>query len=123
MSVDASALERYLTLLESADETIDRETALALKQTVDALVAYAQSIEHRKTGNMADSTHQLGPFASGGGILTSTIQSAASYADIVAARGGDYDWPGRTLEDQARLLDELQERTGRIVASAIGESA
>jgi hypothetical protein len=123
MSVDARELEQYLRLLETADDTIDRETALALKQTVDALVTYAQSIEHRKSGNMADSTHQLGPFASGGGILTSTIQSAASYADIVAARGGDYDWPGRTLEDQASLLDQLQARAGRIVAASVGESA
>jgi hypothetical protein len=123
VSVDVSALERYLALLETADDTIDREGALALKQTVDQLSEYAQSIEHRKSGNMADSTHQLGPFASGGGILTSTIQSAASYADIVAARGGDYDWPGRTLSDQASLLDQLQARAGRIVAASVGESA
>ena len=120
MSVDVGDLERYLTLLESADDTIDRDTAAALKATVDQLVEYAQSIEHRKTGNMADSTHQLGPFASGGGILTSTIQSAASYADMVAARGGDYDWPGRTIADQAALLDQLQSRAGRIVTAAVG---
>jgi hypothetical protein len=120
MSVDAKDLERYLALLESADATINRDSAAALKNTVDQLVDYAQSIEARKSGHMADSTHQLGPFASGGGILTSTIQSAASYADIVAARGGDYDWPNRTLSDQAALLEQLQERTEHIVAAAVG---
>jgi hypothetical protein len=123
MSVDIGDLNRYLTLLESADDTIDRETAQALKQTVDALVTYAQSIEHRKSGNMADSTHQLGPFPLGGGVIESTIQSAASYADIVAAKGGDYDWPGRTIEDEASVLDALQERVGRIVAASVGGSA
>jgi hypothetical protein len=120
MSVDSSALERYLALLESADSTISRDSALALKNTVDQLTAYAQSIEHRKSGHMADTTHQLGPFATGGGILTSTIQSAASYADIVASKGGDYDWPNRTLSDQASLLEQLSQTEEKIVAAAVG---
>src|SRR5947199_204185 len=78
------------------------------KAAADDMRTYARSIELRQSGNMADSTHPLGPFASGGGILTSTIQSAASYADMVAQIDAAHDWPARTVADQQARLDQLQ---------------
>jgi hypothetical protein len=123
MSIDTSALERYLDLLEAGGDQIDREAAIELARTVDALATYAQSIAHRKSGFMADSMHQLGPFALGGGILESQIASLAPYTIFVLARGGDADWANRTLLEQAAVLDALQERLGRIVAAATGAGA
>jgi len=120
MSVDAAELERYLALLESADETIDRESAAALARTQQTLADYAQSIAHRQSGHMAETIHGLGPFAIGGGILESQISSAASYTLLELDKGGTHDWASRTLGERADALDALQEETGRIVATAIG---
>lgn len=120
MSVDATDLDRYLTLLESADATIDRQSAAALRRTQEALAAHAASIAHRQSGHMADTIHPLGPFATGGGVLESQISSAASYTLIELDKGGEHDWASRTLTEQAAELDALQDETGRIVAAAIG---
>src|SRR4051794_21968449 len=122
MGVDIGNLEAYLDLLESADETINRENARLLKTAADDLTEYAQSIEFRQSGNMADSTHPLGPFASGGGILTSTIQSAASYADMVAQFDEAHDWPARTVADQQARLDQLQNDAADVVVRAVSGS-
>lgn len=123
MSVDAGDLDRYLALLETADDQIDRETAAALARTQQALAEYAASIAHRQSGAMAESIHALGPFPLGGGMLESQISSAASYTALELARGGDHDWASRTLEEQAAVLDRLQDETGRIVAALIGGRA
>ena len=120
MSVDASDLERYLALLETADETIDRQTAARFRQTLKTLTDYAQSIEHRKSGDMADSTTFLGPFASGDGTLEGHILSGAFYTVFELAHGGEHDWASRTIEEQSAVLDQLQEDTGHIVVAAVG---
>lgn len=120
MSINAADLDRYLALLETADERIDRESAAALVRTQQDLAEYAASIAHRASGDMADSIHALGPFARGGGVLESQISSPAPYTSLELAHGGDHDWASRTLREQATLLERLQEETGRIVAAAIG---
>lgn len=122
MTVNAADLERYLALLATADATIDVQTAAALRRTQDALAGYAASIAHRVSGQMAESIHAIGPFATSGGMLESQISSAASYTLSELNKGGDHDWASRTLVDQAALLDALADETGRIVAVAIGGS-
>ncbi len=120
MPLDASALEAYLTLLETADATIDRATARAFATALDTLATFAQSIEHRQSGHMAESTYRLGPFAVGDGSLEGSIATAAPYGVFEIAHGGTHDWPGRTLTEDARVLDALQAETGRIVATILG---
>ena len=122
MSIDATALERYLDLLEAGGQTIDRDLARQLAATVDRLAEYATSIAHRQSGFMADSIHQLGPSALGGDLLESQIASLASYTDTELERGDDHDWASRTLQEDAAELDKLQEESGRIVAAAVGGS-
>ncbi len=122
MSIDRAGVERYLALLETADERIDRESVAALARTQQTLAEYAASIGHRQSGDMADSIHALGPFALGGGILESQIASPVPYVDLELAHGGNHDWASRTLRDQAAVLEQLQEQTGRIVVAAIGGS-
>jgi hypothetical protein len=120
MSVNAQDLERYLALLETADATIDRESATALARTQRTLAEHAAGIAHRQSGHMADTIHPLGPFAIGGDVLESQISSAAPYTLSELDKGGEHDWASRTLQDQAAELDKLQDETGRIVATAIG---
>lgn len=120
MSVDATALERYLALLETADDQIDRASAAELRRAAEALAEYAQSIAHRQSGLMADSIHTLGPFAVGQGTLESHIESGAWYTPFELMHGGDHDWATRTLDEQTALLDRLQAATGRIVATIMG---
>lgn len=119
--VDARELEAYLRLLQTADATINRNNALALKETVDGMVELAQSIEHRQSGFMALSTHQLGPFALGGGVLESQISSAASYVELETDKGGEHDWPQRTIDSSESRLAALGHRTETIVSAAIGD--
>lgn len=120
MSVDASALERYLALLETADARIDAQTAARLRQTLERLTQAAQAIEHRQSGHMADSTTFLGPFPAGQGTLEGQVLSGAFYTVFEVALGGDHDWPARTLAAETAELDALQEDTGRIVAAILG---
>ena len=120
-SVDTSQLEAYLRLLETADATINRNAAAALKEAVDDIVELAQSFEHKQSGFMAASTHQLGPFALGGGVLESQIVSAASYVDLEVAKGGDHDWPTLTLKSAESRLASLGDKTGTIVTAALGD--
>jgi hypothetical protein len=120
VSVDRTQLERYLALLESADERIDRESAAALARVQQTLAEHAASIAHRESGDMAESIHPLGPFARGGGMLESLILATPDYTEYELEQGGDHDWANRTLREQAPLLEQLQEQTGRIVAAAIG---
>lgn len=121
--VDTSQLEAYLRLLESADSTINRNNALALKETVDEVVTLAQGIEHHQSGFMALSTHQLGPFALGGGVLESQISSAASYVQLEIDKGGDHDWAQRTLDSAQSRLAALGNKTETIVAAALGDKS
>jgi hypothetical protein len=120
MSIDTTDLKRYLALLETADAQIDRETAARFRATLEQLAAYARSIEHRRSGGMAESTVLLGPFPLGSGMLEGQILSGAFYTIFELAHGGEHDWASRTLDEQAALLEQLEQDTGRIVATAIG---
>lgn len=124
MPLDAGQLEAYAALLQTADAQIDRDTAVALKRAQVALRELAARIAHRKTGNMADSMYDLGPFTAGAGELESTIQSAAPYTVYELERGGDHDWASRAIVEGAPILDTLADETGRVVAAAVtGERA
>lgn len=112
-------LDEYLQLLTTAADGIELDAARALAATTDALKEYAQSIAHRRTGNMADTMHRLGPFAIGVGVLEAQFLSGAWYAEIEVARGGEHDWAGRTLEERADLLAALEERVGQVVVAHI----
>jgi hypothetical protein len=101
-------LEEFLRLLESADEQIDRDAAWQLLATVDdVLLPYAQAIAHRRSGNLADTMHRLGPFPVGQGALEARIESGAFYAEQEVARGGEHDWVSRTYDEQAAAIQSL----------------
>ncbi len=98
-------LDAYIHLLQSADETIDRDALLLFKAYMADMLAYTQSIEHVQSGDMRASTVALGPFPIGQGALESQIISGAWYASEEVARGGTHDWATRTIaEQQARIL-------------------
>lgn len=119
MSLDASQIEAYAALLQTADAAIDRDAAVAFRRALDTLRQFAQGIEHRKTGNMAESTYTLGPFPAETGVLEGSIQSAAPYTVYEVERGGDHDWMSRTISEGGSILDALADETGRIVAAAV----
>lgn len=101
-------LDEFLRLLETADEQIDRDAARQLLATVDdVLLPYAQRIAHRRSGNMADTMHRLGPFPVGQGAIEARIESGAWYAEEEIARGGQHDWVTRTYDDQAGAIQAL----------------
>lgn len=100
-------LLEYIALLQTADAQLNRESAVLFTVASDAVKEYTQSIMHRVSGHMADSTHRLGPFPVGDGALESTIQSGAWYAQEEVDRGGDHDWATRGLADQAATLQQL----------------
>ena len=112
-------LDDYLRLLQTADDTINQDAARLLTETTDAIMQYTQSIMHRQTGNMADTTYRLGPFPVGVGAIETTIQSGAWYAGDEAGRGGDHDWVTRTLTEttalQQQLADALAERVAQLL--------
>lgn len=101
-------LDDFLKLLETAEPAINVEAARQLLTTLDdVLLPYAQQIAHRRSGNMADSMHRLGPFPTGDGAVEGRIESGAWYADLEVERGDTHDWATRTLEEQAGAIDAL----------------
>lgn len=101
-------LDEFLQLLQTADEAIDLDATRQLLATVDdVLLPYAQSIAHKRSGDMAATMHRLGPFPIGQGAVEARIESGAWYADEEVARGGTHDWAARTIEDQAGAIDSL----------------
>lgn len=114
-------LDAYITLLQSADATINRANAARLAEAVNDLARYATSIAHRRTGYMADSIVRYGPFSVGAGVLEAKAESAAPYADLEVARGGDHDWATRTLVDRAARILQLElEIEGAVVRALTG---
>jgi hypothetical protein len=116
-------LQSYIELLQSADAAISRESVRLLVEAADDLRQAAQSIGHKRSGNMTGSMHRLGPFPIGNGALEARVESGAFYAEEEVKKGGAHDWPTRTLqEQQARILQLELELGNRAVAVLTGTS-
>lgn len=112
-------LDTLIKLYQSADAQIDQENLRLFAEYTGAMRDYAKSIEHVQSGHMQGSTVALGPFPVGQGALESTIISGAWYAGIEASKGGDHDWPTRTIaEQQARIL-QLELEVAAAAASVL----
>lgn len=105
-------IEDYITLLQSADERINRANVALLADAVDDLARYATSIAHRRTGYMGDSIVRYGPFSVGQGVLEAHAESAAPYAGLEVARGGEHDWATRTIVESSARIGQLQADVG-----------
>lgn len=109
-------LDEFLALLETADDRITRQNARELLDAADDIVPIVQSQMHRQTGNMIESTGRFGPYPAGSGVLEATIESGAWYAGFEAARGGEHDWPTRSVEAAQPRVQELSEALAEAVA-------
>lgn len=116
-------LQAYIALLQSADAALNAKNAQLLIEAADDLRAYAQSIEHRRSGTMADSTIRYGPFSIGAGALEARIESGASYAEQEVARGGTHDWASRTITEQDARILQLQLEVEHALVSVLTGAA
>lgn len=116
-------LDDYITLLQTADATIDAANARLLVEAIEDLKTYAQSIGHRRSGQMDDTMYRLGPFPVAAGVIEASFQSGANYAELEVARGGQHDWATRTIQEQdARILQLELEVTNAVVRALTGGS-
>lgn len=112
-------LDDYIRLLQTADVTIDAKNVALLTEAVDDLMAYAQSIGHRRSGNMDDTMYRLGPFPVAEGTIEGQFQSGVPYAEEEVARGGSHDWATRTIEEQAERIDQLRREVENAVVTVL----
>jgi len=115
-------IQAYIALLQSADAALNARNATLLTEASDDLRAYAQSIEHRRSGQMADSTIRYGPFPIGQGGFESRIESGADYAEQEVARGGTHDWATRTIDEEAARIDQLRREVENALVSVLTRS-
>ena len=112
-------LNAYIRLLQGLDANLRATNVALLTEATEDLRAYAQSIEHRQTGNMATSTHRLGPFPVGEGILEAKVISGADYAGLEVGRGGTHDWVSRTIAERDGRILQLQLEVEQALISAL----
>ena len=119
LGVEAIDLNAYIALLQTADAQIDAENARLLIDATEDIRAYVQSIMHKRSGNMAESTARYGPFPIGQGALETQILSGAFYAEDEVVKGGTHDWATRGIaEQQARIL-QLELESANAAASIL----
>jgi hypothetical protein len=115
--------DQFLQLLQTADETISINNARLLREAIEDLKDFGQSIGHEQTGAMIASMYVTGPFAVGNGILEASFQSGASYAEYEVAKGGDHDWATRTIiEDTPRIVQLATEVENVVIKALLGGS-
>lgn len=100
-------LDEFLTNLRDAYGAVSAEDLRLLAEAGDALVPIVQGEMHRRTGNMIAATGRFGPYPVAGGIFAVRVESGATYATYEAERGGEHDWPTRSLKAAQPVIVDL----------------
>jgi hypothetical protein len=105
----------YQRAADEADAVIVGEMTVLLAQ----LRTYAQSVAHKRTGRMAASLYVDGPVRRVG-VIEGAVLPGVAYAENEVAKGGEHDYAGRTLADQAAAIDAWAEATGVQIVKRLG---
>jgi hypothetical protein len=120
MSVDASQLEALLTDLERAQAALPGQIQGRTIRAMRDLLRVARSVVHIQSGRLRDSLYIVQPSALGA-FTESSIQSiGVSYAAREADKGGEHDYPARTIAEGQAIIDQLADDLADLLAQATG---
>lgn len=104
---------------ERAANDADRVIVLQMRPLLEQLRAYARRIAHRRSGRLGSGLAIDGPVRKSGGVEGAIVANVV-YADSEVARGGLHDYAGRTLEEQAGLIQQWADGIGVEIVKQIG---
>lgn len=116
----ATTLPALIARIQALGAEVDTISTPALRTAIERLTAYAKSIAHVRTGLLKASLHPEGPFLLGDGTLEARVSPMpAWYAQYEVARGGDHNYAGRTLEEDAQTIAALTAELEQAVAAYV----
>lgn len=120
MPIDASAIDSLLRDLENGQTQLESKVNGRIIRAMRELLGMARGVVHEKSGDLRDSLFIIAPSAIAPEVTESQIASRLFYAELEADRGGEHDYPARTIEEGAAIIDELAEDLARIYMAAFG---
>ena len=117
---DATGLRAKQAALVQAPSRIERRIAGRSITATRALMAVARAVVHVQSGGLRDSLYIDGPNPIGDGSIEVAVRSPLGYAGLEVAKGGEHDYPSRTLEAGNSILDDLARGLELIVIEETG---
>lgn len=115
--VDTSHLSDLLRVLEDGQTVLSSRIAGRQIRAMRELLRVARSVVHVRSGRLRDSLYVIAPSLLGD-ISESSIRATVSYAETEADKGGEHDYPARTIEDGAGVLDQLTDDLAALLEAA-----
>lgn len=122
IEIDDRELRALQQHLATAPSRIERRTAGRTTQAIRELLRVARQVAHQRSGALVAGLAIVGPFQVGAGTLEGQIRSSVPYAEDEAARGGEHDFPARTLDEGESVLDRLARDIEQIYIQETGAS-
>lgn len=120
MPIDASDLERLARDLEGAPERLTNQINGRITRAMRLLLAVARGVVHVRSGDLRDSLYIIAPSLIAPDFTESQIAARVFYAEEEADKGGAHDYPARTIEEGAAIIDGLTEDVADLIAAAFG---
>lgn len=119
MPIDATQLESLLRDIEANRVTLNGAIAGKQIRAMRDLLRVARSVVHVQSGRLRDSLYIIQPSIASE-ITESSITAMVRYAASEAEKGGEHDYPARTIADGQAILDQLAEDLAELLAAATG---
>lgn len=104
---------------DEAAREADAVIAQRLIPLLGQLRAYASRIAHKQTGRLARGLRATGPVRRVG-VVAGAIVASVAYADNEVQKGGEHDYAGRTLAENAAAIQEWTDDTGVAIVRKVG---
>lgn len=120
MPIDASQLDQLERDLLAAQANLEPRIRGRITTAMRQLLAVARGVVHVQSGDLRDSLYIIAPSIVAPEITESDIVARVSYDEQEADKGGAHDYPARTIEEGAAIIDRLTEDVAALIAQAFG---
>lgn len=119
MPIDASQLEDLLRAMEDGRTGLEAKVNGRIVRAMRELLGVARGEVHVQSGDLRDSLYIIQPSVAGD-ITESNIAARVFYAEQEVDKGGEHDFPARTIEAGAAIIDSLTDDLADLYMAAFG---
>src|SRR5262245_22323740 len=120
MPIDASDLDSLERDMLAAQQQLEARIRGRLTTAIRQLLGVARGVVHVRSGDLRDSLYIIQPSLIAPEITESDIAARVFYAEQEADKGGAHDYPARTIEEGAAIIDSLAEDVAALIVQALG---
>jgi hypothetical protein len=117
MTIDTSQLESLARDQQQAAQQLQNRINGRINRAMRELLSIARGVVHVRSHDLQNSLYIAAPSIHGE-ITESNIKARVFYGEIEADRGDEHDYPARTIQDGAAILDELANDVAELIAQA-----